>query len=355
MKSLLLPFLAISFAAHGSEEMFSVRTVTPRPAVETARYEIPGRTEPIEQATIFTRATGIVKERAFEIGDSVKAGEIMASIDAPEIDREVEAAQANVEQSLARATNDRKISARSSQLRSSDVVSEQESEQSQLTAAESAAGVRVARAALSRLEEQQRFSQVRAPFDGIVAARNFDRGDHVRGDSASADQWLYRLIRIDRLRFVISAPPDLALRLAKEDGAILRFREFPGREFPATVAHSSRVFDPDSGTMRVELQIANEDLTLPAGLTGTAQFRLPPVAGTYLVPANALVLREGRTLIAIADNGRARFVEASPGRNFGAEVEVLSSQLSESSAVILNPNAMIREGDAIAAAPLAAK
>ena len=79
----------------------------------------------------------------------------------------------------------------------SDVVSEEESEQRQTVAAETAAAVRVAQAELARLEEQQRFSIVRAPFDGVISARNFDRGDHVRGDAASADGWLYRLERLD--------------------------------------------------------------------------------------------------------------------------------------------------------------
>jgi membrane fusion protein, multidrug efflux system len=49
-----------------------------------------------------------------------------------------------------------------------------------------------------------------------------------------------------------------------------------------------------------------------------------------------------------------RFMELQPGRNFGRDVEVTSSQLSDSTSVILNPNAMLREGDAVTAAPLTA-
>ncbi len=158
------------------------------------------------------------------------------------------------------------------------------------------AAVRVAEADLARLQEQQRFSTVRAPFDGVISARNFDRGDLARGDSAGTDDWLYRLDRLDTLRFVVHATPDLALRFSKDGEAAVRFGEFPGYNFSARVAHISRVFDTASGTMRVELLLENKDLALPSGLTGSATFDVKPAANTYLVPTNVLISREGKIL-----------------------------------------------------------
>jgi RND family efflux transporter MFP subunit len=315
---------------------------------------VPGRTEPAESATIFTRATGIISERKFDIGGEVKSGDVMAVVSAPEIDRAVDAARANVEQARARANNALSLSNRSSRLRKSDVVSEEESDQRRTTAVETAAGVRVAEANLARLEEEQRFSTLLAPFDGVISARNFDRGDLAKGDAASEDGWLYRLEKLDTLRFVISATPDLALRLPLGSEGVVRFGEFPGREFPASIARASRVFDSTSGTMRVELLLGNKDLLLPAGLTGSATFDLKPQDGTYVIPANALVSRNGKTFVAVAEDNKVHFLEVAPGKNFGREVEVVSSLLSDKTAVILNPNAMLREGAAVAPAPLTA-
>jgi RND family efflux transporter MFP subunit len=337
-----------------ADEIPTVRTVRPAKAMETARFEVPGRTEPIESATIFTRASGVIRERRFEIGDVVASGDILAAVEAPEIDRAVEAARANVEQASARAANAQSLSARSSRLLKSNVVSEEESEQRQMASVEAAAAVRVAEAELARLVEQQRFSIVRAPFEGVISARNFDRGDHVRGDAGAADNWLYRLSRLDTLRFVINATPDLALRLRPEDQAAVRFAEFPGREFPARVAHSSRVFDTASGTMRMELLLENKDLALPAGLTGSAAFKLGPAEGTFLVPANALIIQQGKTMVATVENGKVSFLDLRQGRNFGRDVEVISSRLSDMTSIILNPNAMLREGDSVNPAPLTA-
>ncbi|HEY0968337.1 MAG TPA: efflux RND transporter periplasmic adaptor subunit [Opitutaceae bacterium] len=328
-----------------------VRTVTPTAASASQSVDLPGRTEAYESVLVFTRATGMVKERRFDIGDQVKAGDILAVIDAPEIDRSVDAARATVEQATARALSARRLSDRSAGLLSSRAISQEDYDQRLATTAELEAAVRVAEASLARLEEQQKFATVRAPFDAVVAGRNFDRGDRVRGDSATAEGWLYRLVRLDTLRVTLNAGPDLALRLKPEQSASVRFTEFPGQTFPAKIARTSRIFDPTSGTMRVELVIDNKDLLVPAGLTGTVVFAIPPAPGTFLVPTNTLLVRNGQASLAVVRDGKIAFVEVKSGRNLGPNVEVTSSGLTPDLQIVVNPNAMLRAGDAVDLAP----
>lgn len=329
----------------------TVRVTHPAPAAAETAYTLPGRTEPLESARIFTRATGIVRTRAVDIGDRVQAGDVLAVIDVPDIDRAVEAAKAALEQADVLATNARTNATRAAALLASLSISKELADQRQADANATEAAVRVARANLARLQEQQQFATVRAPFTGVVAARNFDRGDRVRGDTATAEGWLYQLVRLDTLHFVVNAAPDLALRLAAGTRAQVTFTEFPGQRFPATVARFSRVLEAATGTMRVELQIENPELRLPAGLSGSATFALPPAAHTWVVPANALTLAAGKSTLALAEAGRVAVVDVLPGRNFGASLEVVSSALSAQSAVILNPNALLRAGDPITIEP----
>ena len=234
----------------------------------------------------------------------------------------------------------------------------EESEQRVSSADEAEAALRLARADLAKAEEMQKFSTVAAPFDGTISARNFDRGDRMRGDSSTSEGWLYRLSRLVTLRFVISATPDLALRLNEQSEASVRFNELPGQVFTAKLSGYSRVFDIASGTMRVEFLIDNKDLLLPAGLTGIAGFKLPPAKGTYLLPNNTLVLRQGKSLVALVKDGKVNYQEVLTGKNFGPSLEIISAALTPDSAVIVNPNAMLKEGEAVdatASAPPPAK
>jgi RND family efflux transporter MFP subunit len=345
---ILLCLLALAAPLHAVDKV-SVHTVLPVSSSAPTAFELPGRTEPLESATIFTRATGIVRERKFDIGDHVKAGEELAAIDVPDVDRAVDAARATVDQVASRAKTARQVGNRAAALLTNNAVSKEESETRLSVAAESEAALQVAKAELARLEVLQQFATVRAPFDGTISARNFDRGDRMRGDSATAEGWLYKLVRLDALRFVISATPDLALRLAIETTAKVRFTELPGRVFTAKLARTSRTFDTTSGTMRAEFLIANADLLLPAGLTGLAVFSLPPAPATFIVPANTLILRQGNALAAIVRDGKVSYVEVLPGKNSGVTMEVTSAALSPETPVIVNPNALLREGDPVEA------
>ena len=344
-------YLALWFlltaAPLGAADKTAVRTVLPVVSTAPANCELPGRTEPLETATIFTRATGIVRERKFDIGDHVKAGEELAVIDVPDVDRAVDAARATVDQVTSRANTARQVGDRAAALLNAHAVSKEESETRISVADESAAALQVAKAELARLEVLRKFASVCAPFDGTISARNFDRGDRMRGDSATSEGWLYKLVRLDSLRFVINATPDLALRLSTEATAKVRFTELPGQSFTAKLARTSKTFDTASGTMRAEFLIENKDLLLPAGLTGLAVFSLPPAPGTFIVPANTLILRQGNALVSVVRDGKVGYVEVLPGKNSGVTIEVTSAALTPDVPVIVNPNALLREGDPV--------
>jgi len=355
MKLSIIPFCLLAISASLSAgDKTPVRTVLPVKSTAPSNLELPGRTEPVESATIFTRATGIVRERLFDIGEHVKAGEALAFIDVPDVDRAVEAALATVDQAHSRAQTARKVGDRAAALLTANAVSKEESETRVSAADESEAALKVAKAELARLEVLQKFATVHAPFDGTISARNFDRGDRMRGDSATSEGWLYKLVRLDALRFVINATPDLALRLTDETAAKVRFSELPGRVFTAKLARTSRIFDTTSGTMRAEFLIANEDMLLPAGLTGLAVFSLPPAPATFIVPANTLILRQGKALVAVVRDGKVSYVDVLPGKNSGVSIEVTSAVLTPDSPVIVNPNALLREGDLVDATAMSA-
>lgn len=340
--------------AAGATAPMTVRVAMPQPLTATESQAVPGRTEPAEAAHVFTRATGIVRERRFDIGDRVEAGAVLAVIDAPDLDLAVLAAAAQVEQAKVRHEHARAEAERAVPLVETKAMSREEADRRVAEAAAAAAALRSAEAEAGRLRELQGFATVKAPFAGVIAARNFDRGDRVRGDAAGAEGWLYELVRLDELRFVLPAAPELALRL---DGAPLptvRFREFPGRTFAARAVRQSRVFDASTGTMRVELLLANPDLLLPAGLSGEATFTLPPLPGGFLVPNNALQLRAGQPTLAIVRDGRIAVLPVSTGRTRGLTVEVAHADLASTTPVVVNPNALLRAGDPVQVAPPAA-
>lgn len=348
MKALTIPTLCLLLFVPPlfAQEKNGAKTVKPtRGEAEVLR--LPARTAPAEEAWLFSRATGIVKERCVDIGDRVKAGDVLAIIEAPEVIRQLEKARAGVGLATARADLARQALQRANSMKKDRVISAEALDERDADARVAEAELQSARAEVGRLEELEKFLTIRAPFDGRVAGRKSDRGDLIQGDQSGEDRWMFHLVRLNELRVVVNAPPSAALRLQIGQTASVEFAEIPARKFDATVARSSGVIDTTSGTMRVELLLPNGDLILPAGLTGLATLTAGEKNATLRIPTNALVTRDGTSKVARVVNGTVAFSAVKLGRNLGSTVEILEGVSAEDS-LLVSPNALLREGEKIA-------
>ncbi len=349
MKLRILLALFAAACTASAEPPANVRTVEPVTAPAADSVRLPARTAPAERADIYSRATGIVRERKVDIGDGVRTGDVLAILDAPELDRQIERAKAALETARARADLASRALLRARTMSKERVIAAEALDEREAEARTSAADVDGAAAELGRLETLRGFLTIRAPFDGVIAARRVDRGDHIAGDQFTPGDALFTIVRLDTLRVEIDAPPSSALRIAPDQTATVEFGDLPGQALSAKVTRASGVIDTRSGTMRIELEMPNPDNRIPSGLTGTATIQLPPdKVRRLLVPTNALVTREGVPHVAKVKDGRISFAKVVRGKNLGNLVEVLDG-VSKGDHLVVSPNALLREGDAVQA------
>lgn len=342
----LVRHLFLALAVPGAALALDLQLVKPELAPPAEPLRLPARTAPAEQAFIYSRATGTLAERRVDLGDVVKAGDVLAVIAAPEIQRAAERAEAAVAQAAARTELARANLRRTRALNEKAVLSGAEADVGEANAKTAEADLLAAQADATRLRELVAFQQIRAPFDGVIANRQFDRGDFIPGDSAANGRWLFHLMRVSELKALLDVPPATALALRAGQTATVEFTEMPGKKFAATVARAAGLIDGASGTMRIELTLPNPGRAIPAGLNGVAFITPDTAARRLLVPVNALVTRAGRQNVALVREGKVAFVPVQTGRNLGTRVEVLGG-LTVESAVILNPNALLQEGQVV--------
>ncbi|MEY4487723.1 MAG: hypothetical protein RIQ79_231, partial [Verrucomicrobiota bacterium] len=300
--TLLLPVAGLPAAAAQKLQL-----VKPEPAPAAEPLRLPVRTAPAEQAFLYSRATGVLAERRVDIGDTVKAGDLLAVISAPEVIRAAEKAGAAVTQAEARAALAEANLHRTRALTEKNALSSEEADIGEAAAKSADADLAAAKAEAGRLAALVAFQQITAPFDGIVAERQFDRGDFIPGDSTTNGRWLFHLMRVTELRALLDAPPATALALRVSQPATVEFTELPGKKFSATVARTAGVIDPGAGTMRIELTLPNPDRLIPAGLNGIAYLALAPdpaAAPILRIPVNCLLNRDGRPHVALVREGK---------------------------------------------------
>ncbi len=129
--------------------------------------------------------------------------------------------------------------------------------------------------------------------------------------------------------------------------AKLLVREYPGRDFQATVTRTAGAIDPASRTLLTELQIPNKDGTLYAGMYGEIKFSLVDDANApIIVPANAYIFRTaGPQVVVVGADGKVHWQTIQVGRDYGTEFEALSG-LKDGDKVVMNPTDDLRGRDA---------
>ena len=354
-----------------------VNVVQAVPSQATSSLVLPGNVAALTEAPILARADGYLKSRYVDIGDKVKAGQLLAEIDAPELDQQVRQAQATLTQTQA-ALEQAKSNYQQGQANQAlaaitakrwahlvvkGAVSLQENDQYQaqlkaqtanldaLSKAIEAAksNVAAAQANLGRLKELQGYEQVRAPFTGVITVRNVDVGALI----TTGQTLIYRIAQTNILRTYVDVPQGNAPDMRVGQPAVLRIPDLAGRRFIGHVTRVANALDPASRTMLTEVQVPNPDGTLRPGMYALVDLNVIRKEPPILIPGDALVVRANGTLAAVVGPDHVvHFHKIDVGRDFGDKVEVLSG-LSTGDLVVVNPSDVVQEGAKVRPVPLA--
>jgi RND family efflux transporter MFP subunit len=337
-----------------------VVVVSPTRGPADVEVALPGNVQPFQFTSIYARANGYVRRRYVDMGDNVKAGQVLAELETPELDEELgqaRAALAQVRAALQQAKTNLELARvnldRSKNLRERGIVPAQEIDDKQTAydaqraAVESAAAnVAAAEANVERLTNLQGFKRVVAPFDGKITFRSIDQGALVTANTGASGRELFRIGQGDVLRIYVNVPQAYAASLRVGAPATVTLPEQPGRVHEGKVVRTAGALDPTSRTLLTEIQVGNQDGALLAGMYADVKIRVVRAAPPLLVPASALIVRNDGTYVAVAADGRIRFSKVQLGRDYGAEVEIAGG-VSDRDLVVASPSGALTEGQTV--------
>jgi RND family efflux transporter MFP subunit len=319
---------------------------------------LPGTTLAFTAANILARANGYIETRKVDIGDHVKAGDLLAQIWAPELDHQIAQAQATLVQNqatlqqvqasrdLAKVTDDRDRS-----LVQKGWLTPQQGDTDRLTLDSQRSAVAIAEAniaaqqALIRVLTQQKdYQRVVAPFDGIITQRNVDIGSLVSAGST----FMFTLMQSDVVRFWVYVPQDAAFGVAPGTDVVVRVPELPDRTFPGKVTRLANALAPGTRTLLTEIDVPNPDGALSPGLYVTVELHIPRKTPSVIVPAEAMVFNRHGLQVVMIENGKARYRNVTVARDAGTEVE-LRDGIKAGDEVILTPSVNLADGSKVQA------
>jgi len=338
----------------------SVTVVKPQRMTLQWTTQGPGYIQAYEQTPLFAKIPGYVRKWHVDIGDHVRQGTILAELWIPEMEVELKqkvalVAQAEAELKLARDT----VPAAEAELRratsqherlarlgQSGTATKEEVEEAKLGVEANAAKRDMALAevgvkeALVEVAKQNRehvktllaYTQLKAPFDGVVTRRNINTDDFVQPPTAGKGEPLYVVERRDTMRVFVPVPEKDAPWVRKESEARVRVQALPGQEFAGKVERTSYSLDRVSHTLLAEIDLRNPDDRLRPNMYAYGVITLEQ-PNALTLPDSAVVTQGDVTkgyeaFCFVVDEGRLRRTLIQIGTRAGHRTQILKKQES---------------------------
>jgi len=294
-------------------------------------YAAEGVVEAVKQSTVAAQISGRVVDIRFDVGDSVKKGEVIVRIDEREVSDALASTQAQIAHAQATLANAKAHYERTQQLYNQKFVSQAALDRAQADFRAARAQLEAAVAVASQAATVKSFATVTAPYSGVVAARHVELGEMV-----APGRPLMTGFDPGDMRVVAAVPQ---FKLAEIRNSAAASIEFPAliqwvKAGTMTVLPSA---DPKTHTTSVRLALPHYVSGTYPGMFARVHFVVGR-ARKLVIPASAVVRRTEVTGVYVAGaDGAVQFRQVRLGEPAGeAGVQVLAG-LKPGERVALEP------------------
>ena len=276
---------------------------------------------------IVARTSGQIIELRVEEGDRVKAGDLLAVIDPEEAELRRRQAQVAVDQAASANKRTRALFER-------QLVSEEEFDAT-------VHQLENAQVALSEAQLNLDYTRVRASIDGVVMQRTVELGDVI-----GANQSAFVVADLQPLLARIFVPEKRMGQIRPGQEGQIAIDALPGQSFAGHVRMINPGVDPQSGTVKVTLEVPEASDALKPGMFATVRLITERRPGSLIIPKKALVLETDEDDVFALDSNKVRRVQVELGLVDGDRVQVLSG-LREGDMVVTVGQESLKDGAAV--------
>ncbi|MEO8128808.1 MAG: efflux RND transporter periplasmic adaptor subunit [Bryobacteraceae bacterium] len=330
--------------------------------------ELSGEFRAHQAVEVHAKVAGYLKEIYVDIGDRVKAGQLLGVLEVPEMLDEVSQAGAAIKRNAAevlrarreyeRAQTNQKLAELShkrllavskrepgliAQQELDEALSRRQSAEDQVATAKAAIDVAEesvsgAKATEQRTKTMENYARVVAPFSGVVTKRFADRGTMIQAGTASHSQAtpLVRIAQIDRLRLVLPIPESAVPSIRVGSPITIQVASLQST-FEGKIARVSNDLQLTTRTMDVEVDVPNPKGLLIPGMYATTRFVVDRRQHVLTVPAQALSgTGNTRSVFAVSRNGLLEDRKVKVGMELAGKTEVTNGVALDDLVVVGN-------------------
>ena len=170
--------------------------------------------------------------------------------------------------------------------------------------------------AVARLEIGK--TSIRAPFDGILTGIKVSIGENV-----TIGQELFTIVDIHEIRVAASVLETEIGKMKPGQEVDLRFNAYPGKTYKGRVLAVSPVVNAEAKTCAVHIAVSNPAEELKPGMHAEVEIAADVYPNRLLVPQEAVLVRGGRRLVFVVEDGLAKWKYIEAGLENERFLEVL--------------------------------
>ena len=337
-KTIIIALSAILFAACSQKQSNTAAPApaagTPAPAASQSSWvvkvqpavrqevEVTGSYSATVQAfavnNIAPQSGSRIQKINVEVGDFVSKGQILAEMDRVQLD-----------QAKLRLSNAETELGRLRQLYEQGGLAQSDFEAQELA-------YNVSKSSYDNLLEN---TILRSPVNGVITARNYDRGDMYAMASP-----IFTVQQIVPVKLLVAVSETDYTRVRKGDKVSLSVDALPGREFTGTIKRLYPVMDAATHTFNIEVVVNNGDRALRPGMYAKVTVSFGKT-NSIVVPDAAVVRMQGsgQRSVFVVEDGKAVEKLVTPGRHFNGMYEIVSG-LEEGESVVVKGQNSLRNG-----------
>ncbi len=337
----------------GEKNQFLKDTTATQPATEvmlvnkgklSSEVKIPGELQAFQQVDLYAKVSSYVKQLLVDVGSEVKQGQLLATMEAPEINSQLSASESRLKSFEAiyiasKSNYDRLIETS----KTPGTISPNDLDLAKAKQNSDLAQYQAAKASYNEVINNRDYLQIRAPFSGVVSARNVSQGAYVGPSGKGSDLPMFTIQTQQKLRLIVSVPEAYTSYLTDKSEVSFSVVSMPNQTFTAQVKRLAGALDQRFRSERIEMDVMNNDKKLLPGMVAEINIPLPGRDSTLLVPATAIVSSTEKVYVVKVVNGKAVWVPVQQGRKSNTEAEVFGN-LSVGDTIIANANEELRNG-----------
>lgn len=339
LRSLILLPLLLAGSLLAADAPPQVTVVSPKRGDIHRFVTLPGTLRANQQVTLYAKVAGYLKTIAVDKGDTVTAGQLLAQLELPEL--QAERTRHEAELRLAQVDVNRLLAVKE---KGADLITPQA-----VDAAESR--LAVAQAMVAQTNSMLRYSEMTAPFAGVVTMRYVDAGAFVPAATTNpAAAAVLTLMDVATLRANVAVPEIEAAKVQVGQPVIVTTDALPARAFKGSVTRQSYALDEATRSISVEADLPNAERVLRPGMYVSVRVGVELHQNVRLIPAAALIKEKTANFLFVLTDGKANRVPVQVGFNDGTNVEIIDG-LAEDARVIVPGKVALVAGQAVAVVP----